>query len=389
MIDDLEADLFGENKDEYTMPTFDVDFADQGKAGYEMVKASLYDDKRYSVAFVDMRMPPGWDGLETVQKIWEIDTDIEVIFCTAFSDYTIAEMRQAFGENSNFLMIRKPFSSTEVIQAAHACCEKWSLRQKAKQDLKKMRTQLQHADKMVSIGQLAAGVAHEINSPINFVKTNTKTLSEYFSQFIDFIDQIDVKPDDYSFIKEDSAQLVEESLDGIKRVVDIVDNLKNFSRVGDMDWSECDVHDGIESTLKIVHNEIKYKADLVKNFGNIPKITAVASQLNQVFMNMLVNASHAIDEKGEITITTSQPTSDHIMISFSDTGSGIEKSKIDQIFDPFFTTKPVGKGTGLGLSLSYNIINKHGGKIEVESEVGKGTTFNITLPIKRKQERVA
>ncbi|MDH4284272.1 MAG: ATP-binding protein, partial [Gallionellaceae bacterium] len=159
--------------------------------------------------------------------------------------------------------------------------------------------------------------------------------------------------------------------------------LKDFSHVdAGEEWHYSDLRKGLDSTLNIVHNEIKYKADVVKEYGELPEVECLSSQLNQVFMNLLVNATHAIEERGTITIRTGQQ-GEEVWMEVADTGKGIKPEHLTKIFDPFFTTKPVGKGTGLGLSLSYSIVQKHHGRIEVESEVGKGTTFRVWLPVKQ------
>jgi signal transduction histidine kinase len=178
---------------------------------------------------------------------------------------------------------------------------------------------------------------------------------------------------------------MDESKDGITRVKNIVQNLKDFSHVDASDeWHYADLHSGINSTLNIVNNEIKYKANVVKEYGAIPEVECLLSQLNQVFMNLLVNAAHAIEERGTITIRTGQK-GDEVWVEVTDTGKGIAPEHLKKIFDPFFTTKPIGKGTGLGLSLSYGIVQKHHGRIEVQSEIGKGTIFRVWLPIKQPQ----
>ena len=179
--------------------------------------------------------------------------------------------------------------------------------------------------------------------------------------------------------------LVGESSEGISRVAKIVQDLKDFSRVGSHEeWCWADLHEGLDSTINIVNNEIKYKAQLVREYGDIPRIDCLPSQLNQVFMNMLVNAAHAIETQGTITVRTGVEGDDNVQIEIRDTGRGIAPEHLSRIFDPFFTTKPIGKGTGLGLSLSYGIVQKHGGRIDVESEPGRGTAFRVTLPVRQR-----
>lgn len=267
--------------------------------------------------------------------------------------------------------------------------------------LSKAQEQLMQSEKLASIGQLAAGVAHEINNPIGYIFSNFNTLSIYIENLFAMLSEYEIseasiaspdalaklvamrKKTELEFLKEDIPVLMSESKEGIVRVRKIVQDLKDFSRVhGSQDWQWAGLHQGIDSTFNIVANEVKYKADVVKQYGDIPDIECLPSQINQVVMNMVVNAAHAMGPaRGAITIRTHADT-DHVYLEISDTGSGIAKENLSRIFDPFFTTKPVGQGTGLGLSLSYGIIQKHKGRIDVESELGKGTCFRITLPIR-------
>ena len=268
--------------------------------------------------------------------------------------------------------------------------------------LQQAQSQLLQSEKLASIGQLAAGVAHEINNPIGYVYSNLGSLQKYLDELFTIVDAYEkVEPlleqhqdamtsiramkdkADMGFLKEDVAALMSESREGITRVKKIVQNLKDFSHAGsDEEWQWTDLHQGLDSTLNIVWNEIKYKADVNKEYGEIPEVECLPSQLNQVFMNLLVNASYAIEERGAITIRTGKEDA-QVWIEVADTGKGIAPEHLSKIFDPFFTTKPVGKGTGLGLSVSYSIIQTHHGNINVTSEVGKGTTFRITLPVKQ------
>lgn len=276
--------------------------------------------------------------------------------------------------------------------------------QQLNQQLKDAQNHLLQSDKLASIGQLAAGVAHEINNPIGYVYSNLGTLEKYvqdtfamlamYEQAEGLISDPEVRGRlkaakdklDIAFLKEDLRDLMSESKDGITRVKNIVQNLKDFSHADAADeWGFADLHGGIESTLNIVSNEIKYKADVVKEYGELPDVVCLSSQLNQVFMNLLVNAAHAIEERGTITIRTGRQ-GDEVWVEIVDTGKGIATEHIQKIFDPFFTTKPIGKGTGLGLSLSYGIIEKHHGRIEVQSEVGNGTTFRVWLPVRQDEQ---
>ncbi|GAB1393300.1 hypothetical protein MASR1M60_14630 [Rhodocyclaceae bacterium] len=265
--------------------------------------------------------------------------------------------------------------------------------------LEEAHNQLLQSEKMASIGQLAAGVAHELNNPIGFVHSNLGTLKTYVDDIFQIATVCEVaaqqaaNPDgfariqaikrekDFDFLKTDIYQLLNESVDGLQRVKKIVQDLKDFSRPGEAEWQWADLNQGIESTLNIVWNELKYKCAITKQYGDLPRVHCLIAQLNQVFMNLLVNAAQAIEHQGEITIATRALDAATVEVRISDTGKGIKPEHLNRLFDPFFTTKPVGKGTGLGLSIAWGIIEKHHGKIEVASEVGKGTTFIITLPV--------
>lgn len=260
--------------------------------------------------------------------------------------------------------------------------------------LRKLETansQLLQSEKMAAIGQLAAGVAHEINNPIGYVFSNLKTLDGYVRDLLKIIDAVDnvANLDDlrqlkrnleYDYIRGDVAALISESEDGIDRVKRIISALKDFSHIDEEEFRSADLHRGLDTTLNVVNNELKYKAEVIKEYGDLPEVECIQSQINQVVMNLLVNAAHAIEQFGRITLRTGR-AEDQVWIEVEDNGGGIEAKLLNRIFEPFFTTKPVGKGTGLGLALSYNIMQKHSGSIEVHSEVGVGTRFRLNLPI--------
>ena len=282
------------------------------------------------------------------------------------------------------------------------------------QRLTDTQAQIFQSEKLSSIGQLAAGVAHEINNPTGFVSSNLKTLADYqedicglIIKYRDLLSKLENVNDsgkapeglsniiedikrreeeiDIDYILGDIKDLIEESEEGTKRIKKIVQDLKDFAHPGEDKLKLADINKNIESTLNIVWNEIKYKATVSKEFGDLPEIECYPHQLNQVFMNILINAAHAIEKKGEIKILTKR-NGDYINISISDNGSGIPEENINKIFDPFFTTKEVGKGTGLGLNVVYKIIKKHKGNIEVDSKPGMGTTFTISIPVERNDE---
>ena len=270
--------------------------------------------------------------------------------------------------------------------------------------IKDNQSQLVQSEKMASLGQLAAGVAHEINNPMGFLISNLERLSEYLEvakriwalneEMEKAVTAGDVpaaqntlsrledlkRREDFPFIRKDLPNLLIESIEGAYRVKEIVQNLKSFARVDESEYKEADLNEGLESTLKIIGNELKQKCRVIKDFSPLPLILCYPRQLNQVFLNLLINAAQSISGQGEIRIITGVQGS-NIVIRIADTGSGIPPEVLPKLFTPFFTTKGVGKGTGLGLSISYGIINKHAGAIAVESEVGKGATFILTLPL--------
>lgn len=266
--------------------------------------------------------------------------------------------------------------------------------------LEHAQNQLLQSEKMASVGQLAAGVAHEINNPVGYINSNLKSLRIYSEQLITLIaaygeiDPNHMEPDqsrrimklkeemDLEFIEQDLCELIDESISGTQRIKDIVVDLKDFSHTSSKHWETADLLKGLESTINVVWNELKYKAEIVKEYGELPLVECIPSQLNQIFMNLLVNAAHAIEKRGTITIKTFSKAGE-AFIEISDTGKGISEAALKRVFEPFFTTKAIGKGTGLGLSVSYGIIKNHNGRIEVQSQVGVGTKFTVVCPIKR------
>lgn len=270
-----------------------------------------------------------------------------------------------------------------------------------------LHAQLLQQDKLATIGQLAAGVAHEINNPIGFVSSNMVTLTKYIEKYDSYIDMIEqeiracsagVLPAQIrelrrslklDYVMRDIKVLVEESNEGIERVKRIVQDLRTFSRSDTATYGKADLNQCLDSTINIIMNEIKYSAELRREYGDLPLVSCNVQQINQVFMNLLINAVHAIQAKGEEIgeiVIRSWSDVDNVFVAVADNGCGIAAENRNRIFDAFFTTKEIGKGTGLGLSISENIIRKHGGEITVASEEGKGSTFTVRLPLKPVQD---
>jgi len=334
----------------------------------------------------------------------------------------LREVEAALRKSNNELEIRVKDRTEDLEKANQELLNEVEVRRDAEVALRKNKEELEEAlgrlketqahmiqsEKMASVGQLAAGVAHEINNPTGFVRSNLNTLAEYNEDIIRLLQEyrdlsvclksaISKKGEigtlseqienilsmeaefDIEFVENDIKKLITESQEGTERIITIVAALKGFAHPGKEESQLVDINTCLESTLNVVWNELKYKATVIKKYGELPMVQCNPQQLNQVFMNLLVNAAQAIENQGEIKIVTSADDR-HVLIRISDTGSGIPEQNISRIFDPFFTTKEVGKGTGLGLHIVYDIINKSGGDIEVESAEGEGTSFTVRIP---------
>ena len=421
-LDAMESALFGETAKPQAQ-AFELHSAYGGEEGLGLLTTAMAEKRPYALAFVDMRMPQGWDGARTIEELWKVAPDLQVVVCTAYSDYSWEDLLFRLHAHERLLILKKPFDNIEVQQMANTLANKWDMARRASLQTEKLEqlvaqrtqalqleidertlleSQLVQSEKLASLGQLAAGVAHEINNPVGFISSNLSTLDSYFNRlqqmleayqhseaFITAQDQRDQllalrTTLELDFLREDIPILIRESKEGIGRVVQIVKDLKNFSRVdNDQTWQFANLQHGIDSTLNIVASELKYKADVIKHYAPLPDIECLASQLNQVVMNLVINAAQALGpERGTIPISNGVE-GENVWLEVADNGCGIAPQTMQKIFDPFFTTKPVGEGTGLGLSLSYGIVKKHHGDISVSSEPGKGTTFRVVLPIRQ------
>ena len=368
-----------------------------------------FQERGYDLVLSDVKML-GMDGIELLGRIHALDLDVPVILMTGFADLSMVVNAVKMGV---YDFIIKPFDP-DVLMAAvdkglkyrYLCrLEKEYKREledavaKKSKELQELHGQIILNDKMASIGLLSAGIAHEINNPVAFIASNLGNMSKYIDRLNAFIAwQADMiksccgqdlleKHEEYKranktdHIAKDIFAMNEESLEGIERIKKIVTSLKSFSRKDENVLELADLNDLVESTLTIVWNEIKYVANLNKELGDIPSIRCYPSQLNQVIMNLLVNAAHAI-EKGPGTISVKTWADDAaVFLEISDTGCGISPENLSKIFTPFFTTKEAGKGTGLGLSICYEIVSRHNGVFSVKSDVGKGSAFTVSLPV--------
>ncbi len=284
--------------------------------------------------------------------------------------------------------------SRSIIQARQELKKRIQDLERANQEIKDTQSRLVHSAKMVSLGQLVAGVAHELNNPIGYIYSNMGHLRDYSEKLIQLADIGEKDPSllvkkmkefDLDFIRKDLPNLIQSCEEGAKRTRDIVVGLRNFSRLEEAILKEFDIHESLNTTLQLLSGELKNRVVVHKQYGDVPAIVCYASQINQVFMNILSNAVQAIEDKGEIWISTKMIQRDdqpRISIAIQDSGKGMLPNVLEKIFDPFFSTKGIGQGTGLGLSISYGIIEKHGGEILVKSQAGVGTEFTVILPLR-------
>jgi two-component system, NtrC family, sensor kinase len=415
--------LFGSGKKEPAnrfMAVYDLSIASESEEGIRMVEAAaIKKEPPFAVAFVDMKMP-GMGGTEAVNRIWDIDPDIRMVVVTAYSECTPTDIMGATGRDDLFYL-RKPFNPEEITQFARALTNEWrscrdrkrlaAILEEANRNLRRKVEQqaamIVQSEKMTSIGILAAGVAHEINNPIAFVKGNMSTMRTYNEILATLIgmyrderknqgDESDAvrrmiefeEEHQIDFVLEDMDALVDESLSGVERIQGIVKDLRTFSRVDEAENRCIDINESLRATLKMLHRKLAPDIDVKTDFGELPGVFCYARKISQVFMNLLLNAIQAIEGKGTISIKTDRVDKGRrrsdamVEIRIVDTGCGIDKKNLPRLFDPFFTTKPVGKGTGLGLSIVYDIITFHRGEVEVDSAPGDGTTVTLRLPVK-------
>ena len=396
-------------------PHYDVLTADSGEIALQLAAGAQKPD----LILLDVIMP-GRNGYDVLGDLREnrATRDIPIIFVTGLDATEEEEKGLGLGAVD---YIAKPFRPPIILARVRTHIDLKHARDqlanqnvhleaeltKRLQENQQVQIQLLQSEKLAAIGQLAAGIVHEINSPVGFVTSNLATLDAYRKDIFELLDAYAVleescapaapalskirvlkKQKEIDFLRDDISKSIAESRDGLCRVAGIVRDLKNFSRGERNDWQWSDLSSGLESTLNIIGNEIKYHCTLRKDYGDIPKVYCNPSQINQVLLNLLVNAAQAIPEQGEIAIRSGQ-VDGKVFIAISDTGAGILAENLPRLFEPFFTTKPVGKGTGLGLSIAYGIVQKHKGHIEVESEVGKGTTFTMWLPVGSPDEAAA
>jgi signal transduction histidine kinase len=392
----LSANLFGavQPAGEPVLPElrFEIDSAYQGEEGLAAVIRARAEGRPYAMAFVDMRMPPGWDGIETVAQLWKTQPDLQVVICTAFSDYSWQEMFKKLACSDRLLILKKPFDAVEVQQLAATLTEKWRLTQEVRLTIEDLEAKVQErtarlettmaqlvqAQKLEAIGQLAGGVAHDFNNLLTVIQGHCGLLLAGASA-----------------LDAETTESVKEIQAAAIRAANLTGQLLTFSRRRSMQTKPLDLDDVVLSVARMLQRLIG--EGIMLHTRLLPGgawVEGDASMIEQVVVNLTVNARDAMPDGGELWIELDEVTLDaaaarlrpgsrpgsFICLSLRDNGSGIAEEHLPHIFEPFFTTKEVGKGTGLGLATVHGIIEQHRGWAEVESHPGKGTTFRVHLP---------
>ncbi len=419
--------------------TFTITSVRSGKDALDRIQEAQKNGTPYTMVFVVPTTTPGKEALKTISTVLHEDPALQIILCTEHQDYRWDEILKHIGETDRLLILKNPLEPIDTLQLVHALQKKWMVNQQNHLRLKQAEAQLlsrtralravnhrlkdevsgreriemelRLAQKLEAVGQLAAGIAHEINTPIQFIGDNVHFLKTSFDDYLGLIskyqeacrllsnmpehqtlaEEIEEEEEitDLDFLQERVPRAFERAFEGLERVTTIVQAMKEFSHPDQREKVPTDLNNSISNTLTVATNEYKYVAEIETDFGDIPPVTCLGGDVNQVFLNLIVNAAHAIadivkdpEEKGKIWIKTEKEDAHTVLITIRDSGSGIPEDIRQRIFDPFFTTKGVGKGTGQGLAIARSVIvDKHNGTMSLESNVGEGTTFFIRLPI--------
>jgi two-component system NtrC family sensor kinase len=395
-LSQMAVELFGQDESRAKVKIdFDLDFAFQGEEALKKVALACEEHSPYALIFMDARMPPGWDGITTIAKIWEIAPRTEMVICTAYSDYSLDQVVAKLGLSEHLLFLKKPFDSVEVIQIAIAQTKKWSLEEESRRhtlDLEKLvemrsreldveRARSIHGAKLIALGEMAGGIAHEINTPLAVIHACGSLLR----------DSISDDPENEKIMK-----VIDKIVYTTERIAKIIKGLRSFSRNGDNDpFESVAIGQIIEETVGICREKFKiHNVDFViENANPMIQVECRQVQLIQVLLNLLNNAYDATEghENRWIRITV-QENASGVDLAVTDCGHGMPAAIREKIYQPFFTTKGVGKGTGLGLSISKSLIESHGGKLWLD-ENSKNTRFVISMPknhaVKRAQAEKA
>jgi signal transduction histidine kinase len=400
----LEAELFGgqPEPEPALLPGFEVDSAYQGEEGVRLLQTARREGRPYAMAFVDIRMPPGIDGVETSLRLWEEDPNLQVVICSAYADYSWENMMQRLGLTQRLLILRKPFDGIEVLQLAYALTEKWELLRRSQlrmEDLTRAvdertreleaanarlrremeeRTQLEarlaQAQRLEALGRLSAGLAHEVNNPLSFILSNLSHLRSALDGDLTQLSEAD---------QQELREVCGESIEGAERIRRIIADIRLFSRLEAQPRVAVDVREVLEQALFDVSNLLGPGVRLVRELQEVPAVSASEHGLRQVFFGLLANAVQALKGRGPdawVRVSSRLHEEGYVVVEVQDNGVGITPQHLDRVFDPFFTTKQQGSGTGLGLSICYGIVSGLGGDITVESVPERGSTFRVLLP---------
>ncbi len=388
-LDAMESMLFGEEPQPRKRTIrFELDFALGGEEGVRRVQEAVREGRPYAMAFVDIRMPPGMDGVDTTLHMWREEADLQVVLCSAHSDYSWDELSRKLGPSERLLILRKPFDNIEVRQMAHALCEKWELLRASHQrmeDLERMveertraladaNARLMHAQKLEALGRMSAGLAHEVNNPLSFILSNLRHVLQGLEGL--------PCPEERRNARDDLRDACRDAVLGAERIARIVQDVRIFARVDEPPRDPVDVREVAESSISMAAEALRSGVRLVRDFHEVPLVLGSEHGLGQVFLNLIVNAAHALKGRAEpfIRLGILQREDGRVAVEVQDNGCGIPKENLSRLFEPFFTTKPVGTGTGLGLSICHGIVTRLGGDIIVDSVPGEGTTFRVVLP---------
>jgi signal transduction histidine kinase len=399
-LDSLETAIFGSPQSRGGGAySFEVDSASQGEEGVQLVQEAAKAGRPYALAFVDIRMPPGIDGVETTARLWKADEDLQVVLCSAYADYSWEEVAQRLGISQRLLILRKPFDNIEVRQMAHALAQKWDLSRQSRrreeelaqavaertreleatharlrqelEDRARLEAKLAQSQRREALGRLASGMANEISSPLGFVSTNLNHL------------RLALEKRATGAPLEDPAELLEacqDAIQGTDRLKRIVQDVKLFARVGPQPGVAVNLRKALEEALARAEPSLGTRIQRVLELQDVPPVLASEEGLAHVFLNLIVNAAQALPPnhpEPKVRVGMAVQGSD-VVVELQDNGSGIEPEHLEHIFEPFYTTKP--GGSGLGLSICHSIVTGFGGDISVDSTPGKGTTFRVRLP---------
>jgi two-component system NtrC family sensor kinase len=434
-LDELEAILL-DRPAGVTEPLgrFELVSALQGRDALAQVTAAIAAHQPFALAFIDMRMPPGWDGLETLERIWQVDPELQVVICSAYSDYSWSELRARLGTRESLLILKKPFDTVEVVQCAHALTTKWQLARQIRAHVdaleatvaartqqlqaanatlaehirirEQMEIELRLSQKLEAVGQLAAGIAHEINTPIQYVADNLQFLRDGMLALSTMgsamraaatmarapataalVDELDGLADDadLEYLSREIPRSLDSVNDGVARIARIVRAMKELAHPGPREATAVDLPRALQNALDVTAAAYRFFADVETEFAVMPPVVCFGSDLSQVFLNLIVNAAQAMEDKrggrGVLGVRA-RIEGDDAVIAISDTGGGIAEANRDRVFDAFFTTKEVGRGTGQGLAISRSIVvDRHGGTLTFDSQLGIGTTFFVRIPV--------